>query len=928
MNEHTLQNPSAIITVIRDEQHPLGKQFTLNPDGSVSKSSAVAVSVGIAVMHQVDTHEEFASLMKKVGDDPHAAIINASFEGIPIGEEFLILSEREIEKRLGIPRSDRNLQKGVHQVTHNGKQYKAIGRFKENVRPSCWQFFDRDVDQHTPQQFASMNFEESKDSLEKIVPSLKDVSFCRIGSISSRVLHNGKAVGGGNGHLWLKFREPTDIERFRAAIMVEAAKHEMTWLKPRHSRSNPSKIVGHSLTTIIDPSVFTPGRLVFYGKPVTSEGLVVEELSANIQLGSSDTFDNTSLVLADAESIRKISRKAGIELSISAIGSSLRVTMSDLTLETEIETEDSGVLTVRQILEKGASGKIRCQTPFRNSNSFAAFLGIGSDGKPFVHDVGTNITHWLQDKDHTELQTIKAKNVVVKLMPKVKADCGAPFEPDAIEALKIIKTNCPADFQRYRAEIKNANNSVSLVNLDRLLKAQAGNGVAPAQTHHGYADALLAKLTVDKYRPVGHAGELYVVDPDQNIWVRYPFEKLTTFVAETHDGNSHCERSSDYRAIAQHTVSLATDEKFFEGAPVGLACPDGFYRIVGNEIKVERLTPAHRQRVKISVTPVEMPTPLFEAFLYETFKSSNQGEEEQQISLLQEIAGTTMLGIAYKFQKAVLFYDPFGRAGKGTTERIMRETVPSTFISAVSPFYWHREYFLASLAGSRLNVVGELPDDKPIPAAAFKTVTGGDMLTGRHPTHRPISFKNEASHLFMSNHLINTTDHSEAFFARWLIIEFPNSRIVNGLPIDPHLPDRIIQAELAGIAHWALVGAARLMQNGAFSRSVAHDRLMTQWRCRTNSLDEFIFECCELGGHDYVFKRASLYRVYTQWCAESGRKPFAKAKVKDLITHNASLRIVLSSLDGYEVFRGIKLKNEYADEFSVIPDSRSTSTPR
>jgi len=45
-------------------------------------------------------------------------------------------------------------------------------------------------------------------------------------------------------------------------------------------------------------------------------------------------------------------------------------------------------------------------------------------------------------------------------------------------------------------------------------------------------------------------------------------------------------------------------------------------------------------------------------------------------------------------------------------------------------------------------------------------------LTGRHLTGRPFSFRNEAAHLFMSNHLITTSDHSEPFYARWLLVEF------------------------------------------------------------------------------------------------------------------------------------------------------------
>jgi phage/plasmid-associated DNA primase len=212
-----------------------------------------------------------------------------------------------------------------------------------------------------------------------------------------------------------------------------------------------------------------------------------------------------------------------------------------------------------------------------------------------------------------------------------------------------------------------------------------------------------------------------------------------------------------------------------------------------------------------------------------------------------------------------------------------------------------------------LNVVGELPDGEAIPAAVFKTVIGGDLLTGRHPTHRPISFTNEAAHLFMSNHMINTRDHCEAFFTRWLLVEFPNSRLRTGLPLDHTLPDRIIAQELPGIVQWALDGAVRLIINGAFSKSFVHDRLMSQWRRSTNSLDEFIHECCVVGGPAQSVLRSKFYQAYTQWCSDSGRKPYGKSRVKELLEHNAVLGISLARIDGYETLRGVSVKSEFEE---------------
>ncbi len=896
-----------IITIVRDPQHPLGKRFELNQDGSIGKQSSVNVAFGIAVMHSVETHAELAALLAKVGDDPHAAIINASFNGIEIGEEFVIASERRLEELAGIPATDRARQKGIHKIEHNGKTMKAVGRFKENVSPSSWQLLDRDIDKHTPEKFANLSVSSWLSELSKIIPGIDKVTYVETASTSSRVVRDGKPVGGGNGHVWVYVNNPADVERARTGIIVRAAQEGMTWLKPRISRQDKETVVGQGLTTIIDPSVWTPGRLVFDGQPTAGDGLSVAPLLAVVQQGVFGSLDTSAIVLPDAKTVREITRKAGVEMHVKADSNGLRITANDLRLATEIETKNHGILTVKEIIEQGIAGKIRCQTPFRDSSSYAAFYNTSADGIPFVYDSGTGITHWLNSFEAEEVNLIKAYGVVGKLTSEVKEDSAAVLEDHAVQALAAIKKTNPAGYQRKRSELKSINPKVPLTDMDRMVKDRIAEA-APMSTHHGYAKKLLNDLTENDCDPVGYNGALYALDPKTGLWGRQSPEKLVLRVAESNDGRENCERSSDYRAIADHATSLANNEEFFRQASVGIACQGDFYQIVGKEISAGKLSPDHRQRVMLDFKPENTPTPLFNQFLHETFNSNTAGEEKQQIELVQEISGAIMLGLMPRFQKAVMYYDPFGRAGKGTLERCQRGLVPKEFVTAVSPFSWGKDYFVAALAGSRLNVVGELPDNESIPAAMFKTVLGGDLITGRHPTHRPITFTNEAAHLFMSNHFINTRDHSEAFFSRWLIVEFPNSRLRTGLPLDPMLAERIIEKEMPGIAYWALAGAARLMRNGAFSTSTVHDRLMNQWRHSANSLEEFINEECVLTS-DCQYRRSEFYGDYVEWCKANGRKAFAKGRVKELLEHNIGMGIRLVELNGYETFVGIQTKS-------------------
>jgi P4 family phage/plasmid primase-like protien len=503
----------------------------------------------------------------------------------------------------------------------------------------------------------------------------------------------------------------------------------------------------------------------------------------------------------------------------------------------------------------------------------------------------------------------QAKRLVSRVVAAAKAgDVGAPFGSDAIAALNVVASASQADYQRVRGDLKKA--KISIGALEKMMKAEDGEP-ASARTHHGYAKDLISRLTIDGWAPVAHDGVLYVVDPGSKIWLRQELPHLERKVAEAYDGNENCIRVNDYRGIAGLAVTLAEDHTFFDQAPIGVACSGAFLRVSGESTERVPLSPSHRQRVMLEFDPREQDTPHFNRFLHETFKSDVAGEEEQQVALMQEVAGAIMLGLMARHQKAVLFYDPFGRAGKGTMERILRQLVPAQFVTAVSPFKWNEPYFLATLVGARLNVVGELPETQSIPAADFKTVIGGDLLTGRHPAGRPISFTNEAAHLFMSNHMISTKDQSEAFFARWLILEFPNSRLVSGERIEPLTADRIIDEELPGVAAWALQGAARLLRAGKFSASMAHDRLMQKWRQGNSSLQEFIHDECELVEAAFI-SRAAFYREYSAWCQENGRKAFAKSRVRELLAANVRLGLRETKLDGYDGYRGISLKADGA----------------
>jgi hypothetical protein len=257
-----------IITLVRDPYNILGKLFSFGANGNVVKQAAVTVAFAEATQYSVPDVAAMEQLLATVAEDPHAAIINSAFPLVPVGQLFLILSELELAK-LGFKRNDKALTWPV-MLTDKGCTYTALGRFTEHTAPSSWVLLDRDIDEHTPPQFANLSYEDWLVAVDKLLPGIISSARLRAHSSSARVTFDGgKPAGGGNGHTWVQVADPADIERMRQSILPRAMTMGMAWLKPKRDRKT-GEICGRSPTTIVDPSVFVQGRLVFAGKPEVS----------------------------------------------------------------------------------------------------------------------------------------------------------------------------------------------------------------------------------------------------------------------------------------------------------------------------------------------------------------------------------------------------------------------------------------------------------------------------------------------------------------------------------------------------------------------------------------------------------------------------------------------------------------------------------
>lgn len=80
----------------------------------------------------------------------------------------------------------------------------------------------------------------------------------------------------------------------------------------------------------------------------------------------------------------------------------------------------------------------------------------------------------------------------------------------------------------------------------------------------------------------------------------------------------------------------------------------------------------------------------------------------------------------------------------------------------------------AELYQKYANLFADLPGDRLFKTGVFKAVTGGDPISAERKFQNPFSFTNYAKLIFSANKLPATIDDTDAFFRRWLIVEFLN----------------------------------------------------------------------------------------------------------------------------------------------------------
>ncbi len=170
-------------------------------------------------------------------------------------------------------------------------------------------------------------------------------------------------------------------------------------------------------------------------------------------------------------------------------------------------------------------------------------------------------------------------------------------------------------------------------------------------------------------------------------------------------------------------------------------------------------------------------------------------------------------------------------------------------------------YYRAMLGGKLLNYSTEI--NGKLNESVFKQLASGEPVDARVPYGDPFTITNYGKMMFNCNALPNTTDHSDAFYRRFLIIPF-NVTIPKEKQ-DKQLARKIINVELPGVLNWVLEGLKRLVEQRGFTESEQAEAVLNDYRVQGDSVALFVDEMGYKPSEDCI-AIGELYREYTGFC--------------------------------------------------------------
>lgn len=330
----------------------------------------------------------------------------------------------------------------------------------------------------------------------------------------------------------------------------------------------------------------------------------------------------------------------------------------------------------------------------------------------------------------------------------------------------------------------------------------------------------LLRAASDTVEPVFAEGLLYSYhstdDPDAGARAGV-FENTSALVRDWLSGharmpvlNTARKRDAAYARVCER---LHVPE-FFEDTEAAIVMRNGVLRYdpAGQDVQFGPHGPEYRARSRIEADyDPEADAPVFAGFLQRLFPDC----AISRTAFLRMTACSLFAAMppCDNARTTLVLVGPRA-SGKSTAAAAVKTLHDPDTVTSVDPQRWSDEKYLAMLINSRLNVVTELNQGRPLQGDVLKKVASWEPVTARRLFKDPVSFVPRAINLWCCNQLPRIAEQNDSIERRFCVLE-------TGASIDPAemRPDIVgdIKGELPGVVNLLARAFVAAQREGAIA---------------------------------------------------------------------------------------------------------------
>lgn len=274
--------------------------------------------------------------------------------------------------------------------------------------------------------------------------------------------------------------------------------------------------------------------------------------------------------------------------------------------------------------------------------------------------------------------------------------------------------------------------------------------------------------------------------------------------------------------------------------------------------------------------------PMFDKYLQEVLPDENTR------LVLQEFSGYIFTHL--NLEKMLMLVGT-GANGKSVFFNIISAIVGEQNMLNYSLGLFSHEYNRAKLTNVLLNYSSEKGTE--LNPDTFKALVSGEPLQAREPYGKPFTLNNKVRFIINANELPRETEHTEAYFRRYLIIPFDVTITKEQRDID--LADNIIANELSGVFNWLLRGLERIIDKREFTYCEKSEKALEDFRLKSDSVALFVEEFNYVATDSDKTPLFDLYKDYRRFCVDDGYKAVGKNKFSARLEKMGFIKTRMSS---------------------------------